>query len=431
MNFRHPVRPRTHRRGSSVVLSLVVLLLAAEAQIVEAAQTSSCSMDGTIGLIRVSSAQTQTRGVLSAALAARYYESYDLSGALGVDGPGRYTGVHLNASYGLSNWFEAAVDLPFRRASWSGDGYDVSGEVLDAPRLAAKLGTPLWDSGISVALEGRFNVPLDQELSVSAPGGPSYFLTGGSTADWQVLFLTTLDLTESFPVRAHANVGWAFNADDRGRRFYPDYYTSSTQGGSGSSDALLLRGALEFPGRSVDLFTEFVGDISMNDEVIAAKENPLTVTPGVRVRVGGLSATVGFSVAISGNDASTPSFDPHDAFPDWAVTASIGFGWPVTAADTDGDGIPDYRDECPNVPEDRDGYQDEDGCPDPDNDGDGIPDIVDGDPWLPEDLDGFEDDDGIPDLDNDGDGIIDSRDMCPNEPEDLDGFEDQDGCEDP
>ena len=43
--------------------------------------------------------------------------------------------------------------------------------------------------------------------------------------------------------------------------------------------------------------------------------------------------------------------------------------------DSDGDGIPDEIDRCPLDPEDKDGFQDEDGCPDPDNDQDGILDV--------------------------------------------------------
>jgi outer membrane protein OmpA-like peptidoglycan-associated protein len=99
--------------------------------------------------------------------------------------------------------------------------------------------------------------------------------------------------------------------------------------------------------------------------------------------------------------------------------------------DLDGDGVPDNLDQCPRVPEDRDGFQDEDGCPDDDNDGDGITDKLDRCPDEPEDRDGFEDADGCPDPDNDGDGIPDAGDRCPNEPEDKDGFEDEDGCPDP
>jgi large repetitive protein len=104
---------------------------------------------------------------------------------------------------------------------------------------------------------------------------------------------------------------------------------------------------------------------------------------------------------------------------------------PRPDGDADGDGIPDSRDKCPNEPEDKDMFEDEDGCPDLDNDHDGIPDALDKCPLDPEDKDGFQDEDGCPDKDNDGDGIPDDKDKCPNEPEDKDGFEDLDGCPDP
>jgi outer membrane protein OmpA-like peptidoglycan-associated protein len=101
--------------------------------------------------------------------------------------------------------------------------------------------------------------------------------------------------------------------------------------------------------------------------------------------------------------------------------------------DNDGDGILDVDDACPLVKEDYDGDRDEDGCPEGregDRDGDGIPDDVDDCPDEPEDFDGFQDEDGCPDPDNDGDGIPDEQDLCPNDPEDFDGFEDEDGCPD-
>lgn len=124
--------------------------------------------------------------------------------------------------------------------------------------------------------------------------------------------------------------------------------------------------------------------------------------------------------------------------PDWRTFLSIGYqpgqfipeAVPVT--DTDGDGIMDPDDECPNDPEDKDGFQDDDGCPDPDNDGDGIPDTRDRCPNEPENFDGYQDEDGCPDVrgDTDGDGIPDELDRCPNEAEDKDGFQDEDGCPD-
>ncbi|MBK7399866.1 MAG: OmpA family protein [Myxococcales bacterium] len=92
--------------------------------------------------------------------------------------------------------------------------------------------------------------------------------------------------------------------------------------------------------------------------------------------------------------------------------------------DTDGDGIPDSKDACPNLPEDKDGYLDDDGCPDPDNDGDGILDKLDKCPDQPEDPDGFEDNDGCPEPDNDKDGVLDLDDACPIDP----GPADNKGC---
>ena len=65
--------------------------------------------------------------------------------------------------------------------------------------------------------------------------------------------------------------------------------------------------------------------------------------------------------------------------------------------DRDGDGIPDDVDKCPNEPEDFDGFEDEDGCPDPDNDKDGIPDVADKCPNEPETVNGVDDEDGCPD----------------------------------
>ena len=104
---------------------------------------------------------------------------------------------------------------------------------------------------------------------------------------------------------------------------------------------------------------------------------------------------------------------------------------PPGPKDSDGDGLNDDVVKCPQEAEDKDGYQDDDGCPDPDNDGDGILDTADKCPAEPEDKDGFQDDDGCPDADNDNDGIPDTADKCPNEAEDKDGFQDEDGCPDP
>ncbi|PIE64179.1 MAG: hypothetical protein CSA24_03175, partial [Deltaproteobacteria bacterium] len=124
--------------------------------------------------------------------------------------------------------------------------------------------------------------------------------------------------------------------------------------------------------------------------------------------------------------------------PDWRGFLTVGYQpgklipMPVEAkvGDADRDGILDDVDQCPRDAEDKDGFQDVDGCPDSDNDGDGILDINDKCPLEAEDKDGDRDDDGCPDGDMDGDGVGDDFDQCPNKPEDKDGFEDEDGCPD-
>ena len=50
--------------------------------------------------------------------------------------------------------------------------------------------------------------------------------------------------------------------------------------------------------------------------------------------------------------------------------------------------------------------------------------MVDECPREPEDKDGFQDEDGCPELDNDKDGILDKVDSCPT----YNGDGDEDGC---
>jgi outer membrane protein OmpA-like peptidoglycan-associated protein len=123
---------------------------------------------------------------------------------------------------------------------------------------------------------------------------------------------------------------------------------------------------------------------------------------------------------------------PHTTTPDWRFFGGISWVSKGKVRDGDGDGLPDDRDACSTEPEDRDGVDDGDGCPDPDNDGDGVPDARDGANGAcanePEDRDGFADDDGCPEPDDDRDGVADSHDGCRAEPEDHDGFADDDGC---
>ncbi len=59
------------------------------------------------------------------------------------------------------------------------------------------------------------------------------------------------------------------------------------------------------------------------------------------------------------------------------VRFALAMGWAHHDHDMDRDGVDDAVDECPEIAEDRDGFQDSDGCPEVDNDDDGVVDSED------------------------------------------------------
>jgi OOP family OmpA-OmpF porin len=140
--------------------------------------------------------------------------------------------------------------------------------------------------------------------------------------------------------------------------------------------------------------------------------------------------------------------DKNDACPNTPEGVIVDdFGCPL---DSDGDGVPDYLDKCPNTESgmqvdetgcvtdsDQDGVPDRlDKCPNtspgqkvneagcPDTDGDGVFDNMDKCPDTPEKA--SVDASGCP-LDSDGDGVPDYLDECPNTPANVQV--DQSGCE--
>jgi outer membrane protein OmpA-like peptidoglycan-associated protein len=108
--------------------------------------------------------------------------------------------------------------------------------------------------------------------------------------------------------------------------------------------------------------------------------------------------TLGLSIKFGGTDTDGDGiYDKDDACPDVAGIAEFN-GCP----DSDGDGIEDSKDDCPNEA----GIAELNGCPD--SDGDGVADKDDKCPTVA----GLKALDGCPDAD--GDGIADGDDKCPN-----------------
>ncbi|MDP2273081.1 MAG: thrombospondin type 3 repeat-containing protein [Archangium sp.] len=148
----------------------------------------------------------------------------------------------------------------------------------------------------------------------------------------------------------------------------------------------------------------------------------VSATPLATTIDAGVSATP-LATTIDAGGSDKPLATNIDA---GAVDVAVAF----FTTDSDGDGVADEADRCPIAPEDRDGFEDEDGCPELDNDDDGIADFTDRCPNSAETANGVSDEDGCPDVapDADADGIADVADRCPWEPETHDGVRDDDGC---
>ncbi|TYB78649.1 OmpA family protein [Bizionia myxarmorum] len=109
--------------------------------------------------------------------------------------------------------------------------------------------------------------------------------------------------------------------------------------------------------------------------------------------------TAGITFKFGGKDTDGDGiYDKDDACPEVFGLAAFN-GCP----DTDGDGIEDSKDSCPNEA----GPAEFNGCPD--TDGDGVPDKDDDCPTVA----GLKELNGCPDAD--GDGVADKDDKCPNE----------------
>ena len=92
------------------------------------------------------------------------------------------------------------------------------------------------------------------------------------------------------------------------------------------------------------------------------------------------------------------------------VLFGLGWGSGGDPVDTDGDGVRDRKDDCPDTP--RGATVDEKGCP-KDSDGDGVMDGIDKCPDTPDGV--LVDAKGCP-VDSDGDGVFDGPDKCPDTP---------------
>ncbi|MFN3203019.1 MAG: OmpA family protein [Bradymonadia bacterium] len=321
--------------------------------------------------------------------------------------------ANLALTLGIFDWLDLGVVAP---VVLSQDGEEVpsvpGGAANDAGfgigdiRVSARVGLvgkPGEEAGgFGLALVGDFSIPTGDNASYQGEGF-------GATPR------VAVDYGFSGGTRLAANVGWRFREKARLANAEID-------------DALIWSAGAAIPvGGGFSLVPEIMGSATVAADSIDEEEIPMELLMGVRWDVlERLRLELGAATGLVQGVGT----------PDWRLFSGLAFRAepykePAPRVDTDGDGIYDDEDKCVNEPEDKDDYEDKDGCPDPDNDGDGILDEPDQCPNDAEDKDEFEDEDGCPDLDNDKDGVPDASDKCPLDPEDVDEFEDADGCPDP
>jgi OmpA-OmpF porin, OOP family len=264
---------------------------------------------------------------------------------------------------------------------------------LGDPRLSVKVRLLGKNQGFLLALQGYATFPVGE---VMAEGyGLGYdTVTGGGQLVAEI---------KVGKFRAAANAGGGYKpsrtllATTDGSEF--------TYGAGFGLDITTLLGVV----------AEVVGSTRFSDEL---DENPIEWRLAGKLTQGDFMFQLGGGTGLV-SGAGIPNF-----------RVMGGAAFQPSGVDSDSDGVGDKVDACVAEPEDKDGYMDEDGCPEADNDGDGIADLSDKCPSEAEDPDGKDDTDGCPDRDNDGDGIQDGYDSCPEQAEDKDGDRDTDGCPD-
>ncbi len=248
------------------------------------------------------------------------------------------------------------------------------------------------------------------QLNVTAPTGDVRALAG--TGAWTVhpVFIGDFRLlgmlvAGQIGYRAHLDPSWPGQSGS-----CPFYGIAPSDTGPTCLGPTPIRDALTwgfagrlpagFLGGFASPYGEIVGSIDMRNPV-APNTQPIEVGGGLQRVFGEFTATLGANFGVT----DVPSLP--------RVRAHLIVQWAPRFIDEDHDGLRDNtgEDHCPGLPEDRDGYEDSDGCPE-DNDDDEVPDAEDRCPRDNEDVDGFQDEDGCPDPDNDNDGVLDAQDRC-------------------
>ncbi len=332
---------------------------------------------------------------------------YDLTGERAGSLVAGRLGGSVVGSFALLDWLQVAVDVPLILSQESDAPMQVTlGSVesfgIGDPRIAPKLELlRARDNGIGLALIPAFTLPIASandyfgdesgtfapELALSRPlGGLRLALNGGVRVRAEQRLGDLIAGNEAFgrfgvgyrfgdagepPVELDVTAAMATSLDGFGQRPNQNY-------------GELLGGAQAHMAGPFQVFA--AGGVGLNEGYGTPDWRLLA---GTRMHVGAVERVV-----------ATPAPAPVE---------------PIVDPDRDGDGLVDASDRCADQPETRNGWEDEDGCPDqvpdPDRDGDGVPNAEDRCP----DAGGPRANRGCADPDRDADNVVDRVDVCADE----------------
>jgi outer membrane protein OmpA-like peptidoglycan-associated protein len=325
--------------------------------------------------------------------------------------------AHALFAWQFHRRLELAADVPFTLVQ--GDGFQLLRDALNAPDFPGATSVRAQGFG-DVRLQPRAFLLLPEEFPVGLALTAEVRLPTGDgdsfLGERGVLVAPRVAVERTFgPVRVLGNLGMRLRPH---AQYLNLYVGNEVTFGAGAVVDLPDLGPLTDVKALAEMHLATPTAAPFNFRQADSLKTPWGVLGGVRARVydnWGVELNVGRGVTLESG------YGRED------LRVIFALRYDETFLDADGDGVPDRHDKCPSQPEDSDGFQDSDGCPDPDNDGDGIPDSQDQCPLAA----GPKDRGGCPD--SDGDGIPDSEDLCPLKPgpKGYDGCPDADGDEIP
>ncbi|MEA2747915.1 MAG: OmpA-OmpF porin, family [Myxococcales bacterium] len=353
------------------------------------------TMDYGHGILRVPDIGQQSTALVNDSFTGTFHFNYGIAdrAVVGISAPAQL--MSGDPQPGVAGWGPQALDS----------------QSIGNVALHGKLKLTRAGSGLGVAIAAQVGVPVS-DAPRNAGADPSLWY-------WPMMIFEKRFGSEE-QLRLAANMGYRGHAAST--------TTLALRNGTVHDGSRMTYGA----GASLrifdplDLVAETYGTYLLGDSDAAVRPS--------NEALGGIKLFVDKSshLLIGAGPRYTNGFEAAD------LRAVIGFVFEPPAYDSDGDGIPDGEDACPNTPGIHSGDHTKNGCP-LDSDDDGIPDSEDACPLVKGPRTNNPRTNGCPPLpatpppppnDRDNDGVPDVEDACPDLPGKRHPDPERNGCPD-